>query len=94
MLAADSPHRQWQMRDAARREEPGGCGTRWWSIILRRCAWALIGMGVTMIAKPDALPYLESGDLTRVLPHWYADAGPISIYYANRTLLPLKLAFS
>ncbi|WP_245289715.1 LysR substrate-binding domain-containing protein, partial [Agrobacterium sp. JL28] len=51
---------------------------------------ALVGMGVTMIAKPDALPYLESGDLIRVLPHWYADAGPISIYYANRTLLPLK----
>ncbi len=47
-----------------------------------------------MIAKPDALPYLESGDLTRVLPHWYADGGPISIYYANRTLPPLKLAFS
>ncbi|CAM3864710.1 LysR family transcriptional regulator (fragment) [Agrobacterium tumefaciens str. B6] len=74
MLAADRPHRQWQMRDAARREEPGGCGTRWWSIILPQCAWALIGMGVTMIAKPDALSYLESADLTRVLPHWYADA--------------------
>jgi DNA-binding transcriptional LysR family regulator len=23
-------------------------------------------------------------------PAWYADAGPISIYYANRTLLPSK----
>jgi DNA-binding transcriptional LysR family regulator len=23
-------------------------------------------------------------------PHWYADGGPISIYYATRTLLPPK----
>lgn len=36
---------QWQMRDATRREEPGGYGTRWWSIILPQCAWALIGIG-------------------------------------------------
>ncbi|MDQ0562545.1 hypothetical protein QO004_004350 [Rhizobium mesoamericanum] len=43
-----------------------------------------------MIAKPDALRYLKSGELTLVLSNWYADAGPISIYYAIRTLLPLK----
>ena len=45
---------------------------------------------MTVIAKPDALPYLDSGELTRLLPSWYVDAGPISIYYASRTLLPLK----
>ena len=43
-----------------------------------------------MIAKPDALPYLERGELVRLVPSWYADAGPISIYYASRTLLPSK----
>jgi DNA-binding transcriptional LysR family regulator len=28
--------------------------------------------------------------LLRLVPKWYADAGPISLYYANRTLLPGK----
>jgi DNA-binding transcriptional LysR family regulator len=47
-----------------------------------------------MIAKPDALPYLENCELVRLIPAWYADAGPISIYYANRTLLPTKTRVS
>ncbi len=51
---------------------------------------ALLGLGVAMIAKPDALPYLDNRQLVRLIPAWYADAGPISIYYANRTLLPTK----
>ncbi|MBZ9791617.1 LysR family transcriptional regulator [Rhizobium sp. 3T7] len=83
--------RQWQMRDASGTEEPARLKE---TVVVNDPAAmrmaALVGMGVTMIAKPDALPYLESGELIRVLPHWYADAGPISIYYANRTLLPLK----
>jgi DNA-binding transcriptional LysR family regulator len=36
------------------------------------------------------LPHLESGTLVRLVPQWYADAGPISIYYASRTLMPAK----
>ena len=51
---------------------------------------AALGLGVAMLAKPDALPYLERGELIRLVPAWYADAGPISIYYTNRTLLPAK----
>jgi DNA-binding transcriptional LysR family regulator len=54
------------------------------------CRAALLGLGVTLIAVPHALPYLESGALVRLVPQWYADAGPISIYYATRTLLPAK----
>lgn len=54
------------------------------------CQAALLGLGVTLIAVPDALPYLESGALVRLVPQWYADAGPVSIYYASRTLLPAK----
>jgi DNA-binding transcriptional LysR family regulator len=53
-------------------------------------AAALLGLGVTLIAKPDALPYLEHSELVRLMPSWWVDAGPISIYYANRTLLPSK----
>ena len=54
------------------------------------CRAALLGLGVTLIAVPDALPHLERGTLVRLVPQWYADAGPISIYYATRTLLPAK----
>ncbi len=54
------------------------------------CRVALLGLGVTLIAVPHALPHLESGALVRLVPQWYADAGPISIYYATRTLLPAK----
>ncbi len=83
--------RQWQMRNVAGEEQPALLRE---TIVVNDPAAmrsaALLGLGVAMIAKPDALPYLESGELVRVLPAWYADAGPISIYYANRTLLPLK----
>lgn len=51
---------------------------------------ALLGLGVSLLAVPDVLPYLESGALVRLVPQWYADAGPISLYYSNRALLPAK----
>jgi DNA-binding transcriptional LysR family regulator len=54
------------------------------------CRAALFGFGVTLIAVPHALPHLENGALVRVVPQWFSDAGPISIYYASRTLLPAK----
>ncbi|MBP2300706.1 LysR family transcriptional regulator [Azospirillum picis] len=83
--------RQWMMRDAAGTEMP---------VPLRECIVvndpaamreaALLGLGVAMLAVPDALPQLERGDLLRLLPNWYADAGAISLYYANRALLPAK----
>lgn len=51
---------------------------------------ALLGLGVTLLAVPDVLPWLERGELVRLLPRWYADAGSISLYYPSRTLLPAK----
>lgn len=51
---------------------------------------ARLGLGVTLVSVPDVLPWLESGELVRVLPRWWADAGAISLYYASRTLLPGK----
>lgn len=51
---------------------------------------ARLGLGVTLASVPDVLPWLESGELVRVLPRWWADAGAISLYYASRTLLPGK----
>jgi DNA-binding transcriptional LysR family regulator len=54
------------------------------------CRAARLGLGVTLIAVLHALPHLETGTLVRLIPQWYSDAGPISIYYATRTLLPAK----
>jgi DNA-binding transcriptional LysR family regulator len=54
------------------------------------CRAALLGLGVTLIAVCHALPHLERGALVRLVPQWYSDGGPISIYYASRTLLPSK----
>ena len=54
------------------------------------CRAALLGLGVTLIAVPHALPHLEKRALVRLVPQWYADSGPISIYFPTRTLLPAK----
>jgi DNA-binding transcriptional LysR family regulator len=51
---------------------------------------AQLGLGVALLAVPDALPYLERGALIRLLPRWYADLGTISLYYASKTLMPGK----
>jgi hypothetical protein len=51
---------------------------------------ALLGLGVALISVPEALPYLENNALVRLVPSWYADLGPISLYYATRTLQPAK----
>jgi DNA-binding transcriptional LysR family regulator len=51
---------------------------------------ALLGLGVALLAVSDVLPWIERGELVRLLPHWYADTGAISIYYSTRTLLPAK----
>ncbi|MCQ1835405.1 LysR family transcriptional regulator [Neorhizobium galegae] len=83
--------RQWVMRNAGGDEVPVALREK---MVLNDPAAiahaASLGLGVAMIAMPDALSYLESRTLVRLLPDWYADIGPISIYYASKTLLPAK----
>ncbi|CDZ56315.1 LysR family transcriptional regulator [Neorhizobium galegae] len=83
--------RQWVMRNAGGDEVPVALREK---MVLNDPAAiahaADLGLGVAMIAMPDALSYLESSTLVRLLPDWYADIGPISIYYASKTLLPAK----
>src|ERR1700722_10835586 len=43
---------------------------------------ARLGLGVSLTALADVLPELERGDLIRLLPDWYADAGALWLYYA------------
>ena len=83
--------RQWVMRDTAGAEMPAAQAE---SVLVNdptamRVA-ALLGLGVTLLAVPDVLPQLERGELVRLLPRWYVDAGAISIYYATRSQMPAK----
>lgn len=83
--------RHWTMRDAAGAEMAGRLTETIMvndPTAMREAA--LLGLGVALVAVPDVLPWIERGDLVRLVPHWYADAGAISIYYATRTLLPGK----
>lgn len=83
--------RQWVMRNAAGDEMPAALTEK---VVLNDPAAiaraASLGLGVAMIAMPDSLSFFERGELVRLLPDWYADIGPISIYYASKTLLPAK----
>lgn len=54
------------------------------------CAAAAQGLGIALVSMPQASPYLRRGDVERVLPDWYVDAGVISIYFAAHKLLPAK----
>lgn len=54
------------------------------------CQLAALGLGVALISMPNALPWLERGSLVRVLPDWYVDGGNLSLYFADKKLLPLK----
>ena len=83
--------RQWTMRNAVgSKADVQLPGTIVFNDHAAMCRAALLGLGVTLIAVPDALQHLESGALVRVVPQWYADAGSISVYYATRALLPAK----
>ncbi|WP_044561757.1 LysR family transcriptional regulator [Azospirillum sp. B4] len=83
--------RQWVMRDAAGAEMPVALSE---TVVVNDPAAmrevALLGLGVALLAVPDALPHLQRGELLRLAPRWYADAGAISLYYASRALLPAK----
>ncbi len=83
--------RAWTMRNAAGEEMPAQLAE---TIIFNEPAAmgraAAAGLGVTLMSVPDALPYLDTGSLVRLLPQWHADLGVVSIYYASRTLLPAK----
>jgi len=51
---------------------------------------ALQGLGVAMLPMPFAFAHIASGELVRLLPGWYSDAGALSLYYPTRQMLPAK----
>lgn len=83
--------RQWTMRNAAGAEMSARLTER--IVVTDPAAMreaALLGLGVAPVVMPDVLSWIESGELVRLAPKWYADAGAISIYYPTRKLLPAK----
>jgi len=83
--------RQWVMHDRAGHEESAGLNE---NIVLNDPAAmreaAILGLGVTLLVLPDVVTHIQRGELVRLLPDWHADAGPISLYYPSRTLMPAK----
>ena len=51
---------------------------------------ARLGLGVALVPMPFAFASIASGELVRLLPGWYSDAGPVSVYYPSRRMLPAK----
>jgi DNA-binding transcriptional LysR family regulator len=51
---------------------------------------ARLALGVALLPMPFAFVHLRSGELVRLLPGWYSDAGPLSLYYPSRKMLPAK----
>jgi DNA-binding transcriptional LysR family regulator len=51
---------------------------------------ARLGLGVALLPMPFAFGPIRSGELVRLLPGWYSDAGPLSLYYPSRRMLPAK----
>ena len=83
--------RQWVMQDGAGNEAQANMSE---NIVLNDPAAmreaAILGLGVTLLVLPDVAANIERGELLRLLPDWYANAGPISLYYPSRTLMPAK----
>lgn len=83
--------RQWMLRNANGVEMPGTLAE---TIVVNDPAAmreaTRLGLGVSLIALVDVLPDLRRGELVRLLPDWYADAGSISLYYSSRTLISAK----
>jgi DNA-binding transcriptional LysR family regulator len=51
---------------------------------------AAAGLGIALVPAPHAGPLLADGRLVRILPAWYAETGPLFLYYSSRRLLPAK----
>jgi DNA-binding transcriptional LysR family regulator len=83
--------RPWLLRTRSGREHAVPCRPR---LVLSDpeaiAEAARLGLGAALLPMPFAFDLIRSGALLRLLPGWYADAGPLSLYYSSRRLLPAK----
>jgi len=49
-----------------------------------------MGLGVALVPMPFAFAAIADGTLVRLLPGWYSESGPLSLYYPSRRMLPAK----
>ena len=83
--------RPWTLRSRRATEQPVPCRPRVVFSDPEAIAHAAIqGLGVALLPMPFAIGPIERGELLRLLPGWYSDAGPLSIYYPSKRLLPAK----
>ncbi|ALL66326.1 Transcriptional regulator [Paraburkholderia caribensis MBA4] len=83
--------RAWTMRNQVGEEALAECKTRMIFDDPEAMAHAaLAGLGAAFLPTPHAARWLENGQLMRLLPGWYAELSPLTIYYPNRKLLPAK----
>ncbi|MEO5687803.1 MAG: LysR family transcriptional regulator [Burkholderiaceae bacterium] len=83
--------RPWTLRTRRTVDQPVACRPRLIFSDPEAIAQAARqGLGVALVPMPFAFAAIASGELVRLLPGWYSDAGPLSIYYPSRSLLPPK----
>jgi DNA-binding transcriptional LysR family regulator len=83
--------RPWTLRSRRAEEQPVPCRPRVVFSDPEAIAQAArLGLGVALLPMPFAFAHLQSGELLRLLPGWYSDAGPLSLYYPSRKMLPAK----
>jgi DNA-binding transcriptional LysR family regulator len=51
---------------------------------------ARLGLGVALLPMPFAFASIQSGELVRLLPGWYSNAGPLALYYPSKRMLASK----
>jgi DNA-binding transcriptional LysR family regulator len=83
--------RAWTLRSRRAAEQPVPCRPRLIFSDPEAIALAArMGLGVALLPMPFAFAPIRSGELVRLLPGWYSDAGPLSLYYPSRRMLPAK----
>ncbi|MBN3757043.1 LysR family transcriptional regulator [Paraburkholderia sp. Tr-20389] len=83
--------RAWTMRNQVGEEALAECRVRMIFDDPEAMAHAAMqGLGIAFLPTPHAAPWLESGQLMRLLPGWHAPISPLTLYYPNRKLLPAK----
>ena len=83
--------RPWTLRSRRAAEQPVACRQRLIFSDPEAIAQAArMGLGVALLPMLFAFASIKSGELVRLLPGWYSDAGALSIYYPSRRMLPAK----
>jgi DNA-binding transcriptional LysR family regulator len=83
--------RPWTLRSRRTVDQPVPCRPRLiFSDPEAIAQVARLGLGVALLPMPFAFTHIASGELIRLLPGWYSDAGPLSLYYPSKRMLPAK----